>query len=365
MSHKSLKVLIITANTGHLSIAQAIADHLHKHKINQSTINLSDSLFNLYTPFYLYFPYFFKIPYKLGEYQRPRQLLNLILKAKFSYKVEQLVKDYQPHIIISTWCYVNPVIEKLQSQYNFKFLNVITDPRSIHVFIPSPKAINFVFDQTGVNKLKEFGIPKNKIVKSGWFVRHRFEQSHSQKQVRQKLKLPPDQLTLLIAAGSEGTHFVLKILPTFINANTPLTAIFACGKNKRLAQIINQADKAKKLLGHTKTKLITLPFTSDIDQYLKSADLCIGKAGPNLLFESIATHTPFFAITHISGQEDGNLDLISELKLGYVQENPLKANQLLKEIITNPDQLKQFQPSTKKLAHYNSRAKDILLSHIK
>ena len=80
------------------------------------------------------------------------------------------------------------------------------------------------------------------------------------------------------------------------------------------------------------------------------------KAGPNSLFESVATKTPYFAISHISGQEDGNLDIIKDYKLGFVEERSAKAVKLLKQTCNNPETLKQFDKSLETLAKYNKNS---------
>ena len=98
---------------------------------------------------------------------------------------------------------------------------------------------------------------------------------------------------------------------------------------------------------------------------MQAADLVIGKAGPNSVFEAIATLTPFFATTHISGQEDGNLDIIRDLKVGYVEEDVKKASKLLFKIIEYPEQLKEFKPHLKKLADYNKNSKKELQKRVK
>ena len=53
-----------------------------------------------------------------------------------------------------------------------------------------------------------------------------------------------------------------------------------------------------------------LPFTREIAQYMAATDIVVGKAGPNMLFESIALAKPFIATSYIPGQEEGNLELI-------------------------------------------------------
>jgi UDP-N-acetylglucosamine:LPS N-acetylglucosamine transferase len=94
---------------------------------------------------------------------------------------------------------------------------------------------------------------------------------------------------------------------------------------------------------------------------MQAADIIVGKAGPNTLFESVATYKPFLAITHISGQEDGNLDIIREKKLGWVEENPLKASRKLHELINNLPLLTSLQPDILKMANHNLAAKKVLL----
>ena len=102
-------------------------------------------------------------------------------------------------------------------------------------------------------------------------------------------------------------------------------------------------------------------YTDKMGDYIACADLVVGKAGPNLLFEAIAMERPFLAICHIHGQEDGNLGIIRKKKLGFVEENSKKASNLLKKIIENPEMLKKFEKTIKKESLHNRQAGKILL----
>ena len=112
-------------------------------------------------------------------------------------------------------------------------------------------------------------------------------------------------------------------------------------------------------------KFVIKGYTENTHKYLQASDLVIGKAGPNLLFETVATQTPFFAISHIAGQEDGNLDIIKKYKLGFVEENPVKAIKLTRKIIRNPKILKRFQKPLQRLSEYNNKSYKILMEYIK
>jgi processive 1,2-diacylglycerol beta-glucosyltransferase len=355
-------ITIFTADTGHLSIAAAIRqilDDTYQIDVN----NVTGAGFALYYPFYQYFPQLFKIPFALGEKKIAQKILNTFIDRNYRLKIAEILAKQRPDAIISTWYLANPIIESYLKDIRIPFINIVTDPRTISAIVPSPKAINFVFDQQAASRCEKLHVPLQNIVVSGWFVRPEFTQPYNQKAVRRALHLNPNLPTYLIAAGSEGTNFILKIIPTFLRANVPSTVLFACGNNTYLYEALKNLDDINhRIRKNYPIRLIPLHFTNELYRYLQAANLVIGKAGPNLLFESVATLTPFFAITHISGQEDGNLEIIKTNRLGYVEENLIKANRLLNRIVKHPEELQKFTPHLKKLADYNRRAPAILRS---
>lgn len=369
--HRQTKptVSIFTTSEGHLSIAQAAESALKKNQY-KTHFNLGKGTeLNFYTPFYLFFPQLFKIPFQLSSFKTTHRIIHGYSKLAYQKQTSSALKSQKPQAVLSCFYMYNHLLYKTNfNQINqpFLFLNIITDPRSISPLIPSPHAINFVFDQKAVDICLSYNIPKEKIINSGWFVRDQFEEEYQKEKVRKQLKLDPKTLTLLVVTGSEGTNSIIKNFPAFINTKQPVQVIFACGKNQTLLKTITTLSKAIRTAHpKNKTKITTLPFTKNIHLYLQAADLIIGKAGPNLLFESVATHTPFLATTHISGQEDGNLDIIKEYRLGYVEENITKSTKLIKHLIQNPQTLNSFTPHLKKLAQKNSKSKEILTNTIK
>jgi UDP-N-acetylglucosamine:LPS N-acetylglucosamine transferase len=51
---------------------------------------------------------------------------------------------------------------------------------------------------------------------------------------------------------------------------------------------------------------------------MAAADVIMGKAGPNVLFESVTLGKPFIATAYIPGQEEVNLEFIRRHKLGWI-----------------------------------------------
>ena len=106
-------------------------------------------------------------------------------------------------------------------------------------------------------------------------------------------------------------------------------------------QIIVAAGTNQHLLTHYKNmpNVATLPHTNNIAPYMAAADIIMGKAGPNILFESVMLGKPFFATTFIPGQEQENLAFIQRHGLGWVALHPEEQRSLLLNLIHNPAQL--------------------------
>jgi len=93
-------------------------------------------------------------------------------------------------------------------------------------------------------------------------------------------------------------------------------------------------DKLRKDSGVT---IVNLGWIENMAEVLSACDIVFGKAGPNFLFDVVAVQKPFVAITHMGGQEDGNVELILKKKLGWVKEGVGEAEDFLLEYLKNPN----------------------------
>jgi UDP-N-acetylglucosamine:LPS N-acetylglucosamine transferase len=202
-------------------------------------------------------------------------------------------------------------------------------------------------------------------VSAGWFMEEKYQQVSKidRKILRKKLNLDERIFTLCVVSGSEGTFNIFKILSTFLDRRYKMQVVILCGNNSEMFQIV----KTLKSISETihGPKIYGIPYTENMQDYLRAADLVIGKAGPNTMFETVATLTPFFAISHVAGTEDGNLDIIKRYGIGFVEENPGKAARKLKEIVENPEVLDKFTENLKVLAKHNQGAHKTLLDLLK
>ena len=359
MLKRQKTVAIFTAPQGHRSIADAASQAL-KNEFKVVTYFNKDSFFNLYTPIYKFIPQVWGPPFHLSSealtrYKKLNSLSAKFFAHRYDEKLKQFYLKHKPDICINTHPFYSPSLMKLKNEFGVPFVNVVSDPRTIHRFAIAEGAdINLVFDSKLSRYVKKM-VPKAKVLPAGWLVKDEFEANYTKAKVRRQLGLK-DVLTILISSGSDGTNLILKLIPALSLAKSPAQIVVACGHNQRMFSLIEKINELVRLKNKN-VSLISLAFTPEIYYWVQASDLVVGKAGPNSLFESVATLTPFFAVTHISGQETGNLDIIRQYRLGFVEENSVKASRLLLKLINKPDFLKKFQPSLKKVANHNKLAK--------
>lgn len=372
------KILIFTANEGHLSLAQASQQVLQSAGFLTHIVDIITSKgLKFYTPFYRYFPFLFKLPYKISEAETIQKGFNLLAQKLLTKEIKKEIKTYQPDLIITThFAYIPSLAHFLDYQkISIPFINLVANPWTIHPLEFTRQAnINFSYDQKAASIGQQYKIPPEKIMPLGWLIRDKFYQQQPLVKIRKSLGFKKDIFTLLICGGSEGTNMILKIIPGLLMTKKPLQVIIVCGTNKTLFQAMmafkkivqrtnqSKVNPLKKICRHLTLKIFQ--FTNQLDQLIAVADLVAGKAGPNLMFETVALKKPFFALCHISGQEDDNLALIRKKGLGLVEENPFKAITLLYKIINQPQVLNRFQKSILKERLNNKIAPDNLLKTV-
>lgn len=359
-SNQRKKIAIFSGPEGHLSIAQAIESILSQDYETKLTM-VRDGIFSLYTPIYQFFPMAFKVPHKLSEQQTIRNSLRAVFKRKYQPIITNEIADFQPNLTITTHFMYLPGLEKEKVENNLPLLNIVPDPRTIHPILLSQKAsANIVFDQQAVAYANNL-VPQTENLAMGWFVKPKFQPIKNYVSIRKKLGLKPNIFTIVFSSGSEGTNAILNLIPSLWQLPRACQCVVLCGSNKNLLNTVRAVNRVIKRV-NPQVSLIPVGYTHVVHEYYQAADVVAGKAGPNTIFEAIACHKPFLALTHIHGQEDGNLEIIREAGLGWVEENMFKASTLISSLVSNPKLAHNPEKDVKSMAENNRLAGEKLVA---
>ncbi len=335
MREERKKVLIFTTAMGHLSLAQAAKEVFDDAGWETKVYFSEFTETNLtYKPIYLFFPTFQKSWVEFTKNKNIVNFLNYLLASNKKKEVEKAIRSFKPDMVFSTYFLYNNQINHLKKKYNFVFINLLANAINLHPLEFAPEArVNIAYDEYAIKAAKKYKLNYLNIKPIGWLTRKKFyANSYSN-----NLSLPKKEtVTILLCGGSWGANRVIQFLPSFLKIEKNFRLILVAGSGKLLYKIFSLFKKSfdnKIITAKGNLDIEVFAFTDQMPKLMHQSDIIVGKAGPNLLFESIAAGKPFIAISHISGTEDGSLKLIKEKSLGWVAEKPREFTKILKRIL--------------------------------
>lgn len=343
------KILVLTDDMpwGHRSIAKAIYGYLkEKEKENKYEVEYREIKANvgivgdLYTFSYRYLPKGNKMSDFLGKRKFFRDLVKEISVVNLP-KVRKEVEKIKPDLIISTYFFHTHSLAQWRKKTGkeFKLWTVVADPWTINPISFSKEAdINIVYDKIGFEQGLKYGLKKEQLLITGWWTRQSMFEKFDYKKSREKLGFNDDRPVIFIGGGSLGTNALPRLLPIILMMKKKAGFVINTGVDKLAFNLVDKFSKfLRKIRKDDLIQIKHLGWIENMAEVLSACDMILGKAGPNFLFDCVAGKKPFVAITHISGQEDGNLDLIKKKKLGWVKEKNGEVAKFLKEYLDKPE----------------------------
>jgi len=371
------KILVMTDDMpwGHRSIAKAIYGYL-KSKEKQGNFEVSYAevkaeigvVGDAYVFAYKYFPASSKLGSWVLEKPRVRKIVGELSVFNLP-RIKKMVNKIKPDLIISTYWFHSHSLAGWREKegLNFKLWTVVADPWTIVPVSYVPKAdLQLVYDEAGEKLGVECGIDKEKILKTGWWVRSEMYQKFDREKVRKKLGFNDERPVIFVGGGSLGTNSLTMLLPALMLVKGKVGFIFNTGTDKVAYNLVQEYIKLFKRLKRKGDVIIkNMGWIENMAEVLAGVDMVFGKAGPNFLFDVVAREKPFVAITHIGGQEDGNVELIRKKGLGWVKERRNEAADFLLDYLKDPKKYEdKFKKSISEEAGKNNKSMEVIWKKI-
>jgi UDP-N-acetylglucosamine:LPS N-acetylglucosamine transferase len=186
------------------------------------------------------------------------------------------------------------------------FLMLFSDPNGVHRSWLTEKRAQATFAPTKetYQQALDSGFDPLKTHFTGWPVRAQFY--HATPIPLSQLGLDEKKFTVFLQGGGDGAARFTSKVENLLGIDG-VQIILAAGTNRKLYHQFEG-----------RTNIHSLPFTTEIAPYMSAANVIMGKAGPNVLFESVTLGKPFIATSYIPGQEEVNLGFIRRHKLGWI-----------------------------------------------
>ena len=379
------KVLIMSASTGggHNRAARAIKEELESRTIDNMSIeceivdslklvnNTMDKVISRgYEKSALYTPKAYGSVYRFSEttIASKNEFKTNPLTSLMARKFKHLLNESTPDLIIGTHPFPMIALSTLKKNNNIHSLSrsesfykstkvdippmisVLTDytthstwiQNEIDYYIVGHEYVKELLVYEGVDseKVKAFGIPVEKS-----FLSHRDRET-----VLTELGLSPEKLTVLLMGGSFGAGNIKETLEDLIAIDRDFQILVITGRNEHLK------DKLSKMLDYTihNKNICLLGYTNKMNDILASIDVLISKPGGLTTTEALLNDVPMIVPYFIPGQEEENLDFLTNCGAALRTTKKYSLPVLLKVLIDDPSRLDNLRKNIKSIRKFDS-----------
>ena len=369
------KVLIMSASTGggHNRAARAIKEELESRTIDNMSIeceivdslklvnNTMDKVISRgYEKSALYTPKAYGSVYRFSEttIASKNEFKTNPLTSLMARKFKHLLNESTPDLIIGTHPFPMIALSTLKKNNNIHSLSrsesfykstkvdippmisVLTDytthstwiQNEIDYYIVGHEYVKELLVYEGVDseKVKAFGIPVEKS-----FLSHRDRET---------------VLTVLLMGGSFGAGNIKETLEDLIAIDRDFQILVITGRNEHLK------DKLSKMLDSTihNKNICLLGYTNKMNDILASIDVLISKPGGLTTTEALLNDVPMIVPYFIPGQEEENLDFLTNCGAALRTTKKYSLPVLLKVLIDDPSRLDNLRKNIKSIRKFDS-----------
>jgi processive 1,2-diacylglycerol beta-glucosyltransferase len=290
----------------------------------------------------------------LSDGNRRAKVLHELIKPSFAIPIWRAIRRFNPDLILSTYCIVTSEVRYAMhlSQIQRPFVMLFSDPENVHHLWLTEKQTDAVFAPTmeTYEQAVMSGFDPKRVHYTGWPVRKQFYHhwSDMRADVLTRLGLNKERFTIFLQGGAEGATRIAQTVENLLGIEG-VQIILATGTNRHL-----------NLYFQNYENVYPLSFTREIAKYMAAADIAMGKAGPNMIFEAITLGKPFIATAYIPGQEEVNLEFIERYNMGWTALHKHEQRKLIETLIASPDILKAKLVSVEAYKNQNMRASETI-----
>lgn len=336
-----MKVLILSCNTGegHNSVAKALKEQFDADRIEcqiMDTLSFgfkgqSYIISNGHVFVYRHLPWLFGKVYRFEETHSKADRKDLIYKANvnFAGKLYAYIQENQFDTIICVHVFPAVAVTEIKRRYHptFRSYFVATDYTCSPGTNQSELDGYFIPHDRLIPEFVSCGIPAEKLHPFGMPIRRAFYSHMSKHLARAALKLPDDRPIVLCMGGSMGAGPMAKLIPMLSEAiGERAYLVIICGRNEKL--------KKKLEAAHLSNVFIT-GYTTQVSEYMDSADMILSKAGGLSSSEAAAKALPIVYLDAVPGCETRNIEFFCNNQYADMGHTPQEVVDLVKLHLEN------------------------------
>lgn len=219
---------------------------------------------------------------------------------------EELVRDWQPHVILATQITASEAAAMLRARgiHHGKTATVVTDFDAHPAWRSGQVDLFFVPDEDIRRRFIATGIPPERLVATGVPIDPVFEQQQDTVALRAKHGLRPGVPVVLLMGGSLGLGPMEKGVRDLLASGLPLELLVVAGHNAGLRRRLEALGReASRMWPGSQCRLHVFGFIDFVAELMAISDLYVSKPGGLSMTEAMTVGVPTLAIAPLAGQE--------------------------------------------------------------
>lgn len=338
-------ILSVSAGTGHLRAGEALAKAAAAHPATGEVLHIDALRYTnkMFRRFYgqFYIDLVKSAPTLLGWFYDSQdepwktEKMRLMLDRMNTGPLVRQIKRFKPDITVCTHFLPSEILSHLikRGKIDTQLSITITDYYAHAMWLSRLIHHYFVANEESRVQLENIGFPPECITVSGIPIDPVFCEPKDRNQLRMKQGLNCDTPMLLVSAGALGVSSAERIVEVLSKLTMPVQVVVICGKNEKLRQ--NVLDQLSRNSAPEHLHFKVLGYTTEMEEWMKSADLYIGKPGVLTTAEAMSCGLPMVIYQPIPGQEERNSDFLLEngaaVKCNQLATMAYKVDLLLKD----------------------------------
>jgi len=341
------RFLFIISDTGggHRASAQAVRDEMIRLYGDRVSIELADIFvesarwpFHKFPRWYPFMVGLNSVPWGVGYHLTDHSdVIETASYITWPYTRDSLCRFLAEHpadVIVSFHPIPNYSLLMAMKRMglNTPMVTVAVDLVSVHASWFAPGiCVYFVPVEPARQRALRWGVPAERIETLGGMpVRRAFVEARniSRSRARQCLGLPDDLPMILVVGGGDGMGPMRAVVQAIGMTRPNAYMVAVAGSNRALYEKLCEMDLPVPLRVER--------FVSNMEVWMRAADILVTKAGPNTLSEAFVSGLPVIMYSALMGQEEGNVRYAVEGGAGIWAPRPAKAAEAVQRLLADP-----------------------------
>lgn len=359
-----MKVAIITTplGNGHNAVAQAISSYLGKLHIDNVVLDLYENIQPLLKDiiskgFYLSMKSITLVKDFASDLYDLNQKRDVTSEYSISHvknqmlasKLYNVIKEYDPDIIICTQVYAAQVVDVLKEKgkVNATAVGIITD-FTVQTYWEDVEHFEYIVVGSELlnPQLIKRGIASERVLPFGIPIAEKFSVKRSKAEACFLLGIEADHANVLIMGGGMGFGNIDKYIDELDESSFDLQLLVVCGNNKSLYKKIKEKTTQKKIKVYG--------YVDNVDILMDASDCILSKPGGITTSETLAKGLPMIMIDQLPGVENRNVEFLLNNGASLFVSKTFSIEDALHLLLESPERRKNIRTAIKSLARPNS-----------